>query len=117
MAGEEVSTLEFSYLSPNGEEGYPGNLECRTKYMLNDNNEFIIQFHATTDHDTLVNLTNHNYWNFHGHNKFYQKILSHYLEIHSRSYCEIDKNFNPTGKINNTNETIERSIFSLTLFI
>ena len=101
---EEIS-CELHYKSPHLEEGYPGNLECRTKYILNDNDEFIIQFHATTDHDTLVNLTNHNYWNFHGHKKFYQKILGHCLEIHSCSYCEIDKNFIPTGKINNASKT------------
>jgi aldose 1-epimerase len=101
---EEIS-CELHYNSPHLEEGYPGNLQCRAKYILNDNNEFIIQFHATTDYDTLVNLTNHNYWNFHGHKKFYQKILGHCLEIHSCSYCEIDKNFIPTGKINYANKT------------
>ena len=101
---EEIS-CELHYKSPHIEEGYPGNLECRTKYILNDNNEFIIKFHATSDYDTLVNLTNHNYWNFHGHKKFYQKILGHYLKIYSYSYCEIDKDFIPTGKIINANKT------------
>ena len=49
------------------EENYPGNLDCKVIYELNNNNELLINFQATTDQDTLVNLTNHNYWNFHGH--------------------------------------------------
>ena len=101
---DEIFSVLY-YKSPHLEEGYPGNLECRTKYILNNKNQFIIKFHATTDHDTLVNLTNHNYWNFHGHNKFYQKILKHRLKIYSHSYCEINKDSIPTGKINKANET------------
>ena len=92
------------YRSSHLEEGYPGNLECKVKYILNNKNQFIIKFSATSDHDTLVNLTNHNYWNFHGHRKFYQNILNHRIQIFSDSYCEIDKDFIPTGKIKKINK-------------
>ena len=57
----------LSYFSPDMEENYPGNLDCKAIYELNNHNELSIEFHATTDQDTIVNLTNHNYWNFHGH--------------------------------------------------
>ena len=101
---DKISCVLY-YQSPHLDEGYPGRLDCSVKYILNNNNEFIIKFYATTDQDTLVNLTNHNYWNFHGHNKFYQKILEHNVQIHSNYYCEIDKSFIPTGIVKNMNKT------------
>ena len=57
----------MKYLSPHMEENYPGNLDCTVSYELNNNNELLIDFEATSDEDTIVNMTNHNYWNFHGH--------------------------------------------------
>ncbi len=93
------------YLSKNLEENYPGNLNCKTTYELNNKNEFLIIFEADTDEDTIVNLTNHNYWNFHGHNNFYQNISDHYVKIDSNYVCENDQNSIPTGKILKVNGT------------
>ena len=71
---EEKNSIKcvMSYLSPDMEENYPGNLDCKVIYELNNNNELLINFQAISDQDTLVNLTNHNYWNFHGHGVHYQ---------------------------------------------
>ena len=93
------------YNSPHLEEGYPGNLKCYVKYSLNNQNQIIIDFKAKTDRRTLVNLTNHNYWNFNGHNKFYNNIENHKILINSKKYCEVNKHLLPTGKILNVNKT------------
>ena len=95
----------LSYLSKNLEENYPGNLSCKTIYELNNNNEILIIFEAVTDEDTIINLTNHNYWNFHGHKDFYQNITDHNIKIASSFICENDKNSIPTGKMLNVSKT------------
>ena len=95
----DFAQCRMSYLSPNLEENYPGNLECKINYLLNDKNQFIINYEAISDEDTIVNLTNHNYWNFHGHKKKYQNIVDHNVYIDSKRICEIDKNSIPTGKL------------------
>ncbi len=102
---KDLIRCTLSYLSKNLEENYPGNLLCKTIYEFNDNNELIIIFEATTDKDTIINLTNHNYWNFHGHNSFYQNITNHSVKINSNFICENDKNSIPTGKILNVTGT------------
>ena len=89
----------LEYFSPHLEENYPGNLKCKTIYALNNNNELTIDFYASTDLDTIVNLTNHNYWNFHGHNNFYHNITEHSVQIKSSKICEIDNNYISTGKL------------------
>ncbi len=95
----------LSYLSENLEENYPGNLECKAIYEFNNNNEIKITFHATTDQDTIINITNHNYWNFHGHNKDYQNISNHYVQIDSDFICETNEKLIPTGKLLNVLNT------------
>ena len=101
----EYIRCTLSYLSENLEENYPGNLECKTIYELNNNNEIIISYHATTDEDTIINMTNHNYWNFHGHHKNYQNISDHIVQIVSNSICETNEKSIPTGKILNIKNT------------
>ena len=91
----------LSYQSSHLEEGYPGNLKCHSKYTLNNNNEFIIDYKAVSDQDTIVNFTNHNYWNFHGHQKSYQNIIDHKIMIKSSKYCDINTDLIPSGKILN----------------
>ena len=81
------------------EEGYPGNLDCYATYILNHKNELIINFSAETDEDTIVNITNHNYWNFHGHQSNYQNIEKHFIKINANYFCETDSNSIPTGKL------------------
>ena len=95
----------LKYFSPDMEEDYPGNLDCSVTYELNNSNELFIIFDAISDKDTIVNLTNHNYWNFHGHGDNYQNIEDHIVSIDSNSICETDKNSIPTGKILNVEGT------------
>ena len=95
----------LKYFSPDMEEDYPGNLDCSVSYELNNSNELFIIFDAISDKDTIVNLTNHNYWNFHGHGDNYQNIEDHIVSIDSNSICETDKNSIPTGKILNVEGT------------
>ena len=95
----------MSYLSPHMEENYPGNLDCKVIYELNNNNELLIDFQATTDQDTIVNLTNHNYWNFHGHGDHYNNNADHIVKINSNSICQTDDQSIPTGNIINVKDT------------
>ena len=90
---------KMRYYSKHLEEGYPGNLECYATYLFNNDNEFTIQYEAISDQDTILNLTNHNYWNFHGHGNEYQNIENHIVCVKSKSICETDENSIPTGKI------------------
>ena len=91
--------VELTYQSKHLEENYPGNLNCKTIYELNNNNEILISFNATTDQDTIVNMTNHNYWNFHGHKDNYKNITDHVVRISSNQICETDEGSIPTGKL------------------
>ena len=91
----------LKYLSPDKEENYPGNLDCTVNYELNNNNEFLIEFQAISDQDTIVNLTNHNYWNFHGHGDKYQNNKDHFVQVSSKSIVETNEQSIPTGKITN----------------
>ena len=98
-------SCNLKYTSKNLEEGYPGNLDCAVTYTLNNKNEFIIKYDALTDEDTLINMTNHNYWNFHGHGDYYQNIIDHNVSIFSDSVCINNENAIPTGemlKVKNT---------------
>lgn len=90
-------TLLLHYLSKDGEEGYPGNLDVFMKYELTDNNEFIITHEAVTDRKTVVNLTHHSFFNLHGVGN--GTINDHQLMIHAAKYIPVDKNLIPTGKI------------------
>lgn len=94
---ENEGYIEFSYLSPSGEEGYPGNLKINVRYTITEENELKISYKAISDEDTLVNLTNHSYFNLSGNYK--ENILNHHLYIDSDFITEINKNQVPTGKI------------------
>ena len=102
---EKEIICELGYVSKNLEEGYPGNLNCKVTYTLNNNNEFIISNSAISDADTIVNITNHNYWNFHGHDDHYKNITDHTVKIFSSSVCENNEQSIPTGKILNVENT------------
>jgi len=90
-------TLVLSYTSPDGEEGYPGTLRCEVTYSFNDAGELKIDYTATTDSTTVVNLTNHSYFNLAGHGK--GDILDHTLQLYCDAYTETDENLIPTGEI------------------
>ena len=87
--------LKFHRISPDGEEGYPGNLDVNIEYVL-DKNTFTIKYSATTDKDTPVSLTNHVYFNLVGQNK---TILDHFLKINADRFCCIDDHVMATGQI------------------
>ncbi|TFG63627.1 MAG: galactose mutarotase, partial [Spirochaetales bacterium] len=89
--------LRYTYLSPDGEEGYPGNLAVSILFRLTKTNELIIEYEAETDKPTPVNLTNHAYWNLKGPGK--SDIYDHFLTLYADSYLPVDDNLIPTGKI------------------
>ncbi|RDU36711.1 galactose-1-epimerase [Neobacillus piezotolerans] len=92
-----VARVEFSYESPDGEEGYPGNVSLRTVYTLTDDNELIVEFFGATDKKTILNLTNHTYFNLSGDAK--STILNHTLKLDSERFLELDENLIPTGSL------------------
>ncbi|HEY8392666.1 MAG TPA: aldose epimerase family protein [Capillibacterium sp.] len=89
--------VELRYLAKDGEEGYPGNLTATVRYLLTDRNEIVINYSATTDKPTVVNLTQHSYFNLKGEGC--GDILDHEVFINARSYTEVDQELIPTGEI------------------
>jgi len=96
-AAQEGNTVIFSYLSPDGEEGYPGNLIIKKSYTLTENNELHIRYDAETDQSTVINLSNHTYWNLKGEGD--STILDHYILINADYYAPIDSEWIPTGEL------------------
>lgn len=89
--------LELKYTSADGEEGYPGKLSVTVVYSLNQENELNIQYQATTDKPTIVNLTNHTYFNLTGNAK--RDILDHVVTINARRFVPVDETLIPTGEL------------------
>ena len=94
-AKRNESSVKLAYLSKDGEEGFPGNLKTTVTYSLTDKNEFRIDYEAETDKTTIVNLTNHAYWNLAGGGS----CLDNILWIPSKSYTPADDDLIPTGEI------------------
>lgn len=89
--------ISLSYTSPDGEEGYPGTLKLNMNYSLTDDNEFIIQYYATTDKPTVINLSHHGFFNLKGEGK--GSINDHLLTIHADSITPVNEVLIPTGQL------------------
>lgn len=87
--------LTLTYLSRDGEEGYPGNLSVTAVYALTDENELQLDFTATTDRETVVNLTQHTYFNLRGQGD----VLGHVLQINADKFTPVDSSLIPTGEL------------------
>ncbi|SDF15414.1 aldose epimerase family protein [Chitinophaga filiformis] len=90
-------TLKLHYLSKDGEEGYPGNLDITLTYEVTDSNEVKIDYSATTDKATVVNLTNHSFFNLHGAGN--GDINDHIMYINADKYTPVDSTLIPKGKL------------------
>ncbi|GAE33959.1 aldose epimerase family protein [Halalkalibacter akibai] len=111
--------VEYSYLSPDGEEGYPGNVRLKVRYTIDNQCKLTISYEGTSDQATLLNLTNHTYFNLSGNGK--RDILQHVLTLKSDQFLELNDELIPTGEflpVQNTafdfqqGRTIEEGILS-----
>lgn len=98
---EDAQGVQLSYLSRDGEEGYPGNLRATVAYLLTENNELRIEYSATTDRTTIVNLTNHSYFNLSGAGD----IRLHELTIFADKFTPVDETLIPSGELRRVEDT------------
>lgn len=97
VISQDVHHLQLHYLSADGEEGYPGNLEIKVTYTLNNENELGIHYEAITDKKTILNLTNHAFFNLNGESS--GLINNHLLQINADHFTPVDEKQIPTGEI------------------
>ncbi len=100
----DAAAVAFTLTSPDGEEGYPGTLRVQLVYSLNNDNELRLDYTATTDKATVVNLTNHAYWNLAGAGS--GDILGHILTLQADAYLPADEQKVPTGEIRSVRGTV-----------
>ena len=93
----EGQALTLSYLAKDKEEGYPGNLQLKITYTLTDDNSLVVDYHATTDKATPVNVTQHTYFNLKGEGQ--GTILDHKLMLNAKKFTPVDESLIPTGEM------------------
>jgi aldose 1-epimerase len=103
VVGSGWTGVELSYLAKDGEEGYPGNLQTNVTYKWSDSNELTVEYSATTDKATPLNLTQHSYFNLAGEGS--GDILGHELMINAKHYTPVDATLIPTGEIADVADT------------
>ena len=96
--GSDGPSLVLTLTSPDGDQGYPGKLTVKATYTLTEDNALRVAFEATTDKPTVINLTNHSYFNLHGHGKP-GTILDHEVTILGSKYLPVDENSIPLGEL------------------
>ncbi|WAC14765.1 aldose epimerase family protein [Dyadobacter pollutisoli] len=106
VTGHTTNSLQLSYTSPDGEEGFPGNLTVKVAYTLTEKNELKIEYRSTTDKPTHINFTQHSYFNLSPASDM--TIANHFLQIHSDSYLPNNEQSLPTGSF----ETVSQTPFS-----
>ncbi|AZB42699.1 galactose mutarotase [Bacillus sp. FJAT-42376] len=101
---EHEARIEFTYFSPDGEEGYPGNLTVKVTYVLTNDNELVLSYEGEADQDTVLNMTNHTYFNLSGGMK--DSVREHTLVLPSSRFLELDQESLPTGEALKTEGTV-----------
>ncbi|MCR4589605.1 MAG: galactose mutarotase [Lachnospiraceae bacterium] len=94
---ESRNAVTMSYTSPDGENGFPGNLDMHVTFSLSDDNELSIRYEGVSDKKTLINCTNHTYFNLAGHDA--GNIEGHYMKINASNYTPVEPDSIPTGEI------------------
>ncbi len=100
---ESAVGVAFTLVSQDGEEGYPGRLVVRMKYLLNDNDDLIMDYYATTDKTTHINLTQHSYYNLAGHDS--GDVHKHFVRLYCDHYLPVDEHGVPTGEVKSVEGT------------